>query len=49
MNGQTNFTVKAEPEDFRNTLFLAVELSRATWLEVGNKLMRLPPCSMQAR
>jgi transposase len=32
MNGQTDFTVKAEPEDFKNTLFLAVELSRATWL-----------------
>ena len=32
MNGQTDFTVKAEPEDFKNTLFLAMELSRATWL-----------------
>ena len=32
MNGQTDFTVKAEPEDFNNTLFLAMELSRATWL-----------------
>ena len=30
MNGQTDFTVKAEPEDFKNTLFLAMELSRAT-------------------
>ena len=29
MNGQTDFTVKAEPEDFKNTLFLAMELSRA--------------------
>jgi hypothetical protein len=28
MNGQTDFTVKAEPEDFKNTL--AMELSRAT-------------------
>jgi hypothetical protein len=32
MNGQTDFAVKAEPEDFKNTLFLAMELSRATWL-----------------
>jgi hypothetical protein len=32
MNGQTDFTVKAAPEDFKNTLFLAMELSRATWL-----------------
>jgi hypothetical protein len=32
VNGQTDFTVKAEPEDFKNTLFLAMELSRATWL-----------------
>jgi transposase len=32
MHGQTDFTVKAEPEDFKNTLFLAMELSRATWL-----------------
>ena len=32
MNGQSDFTVKAEPEDFKNTLFLAIELSRATWL-----------------
>jgi hypothetical protein len=32
MNGQTDFTVKAESEDFTNTLVLAVELSRATWL-----------------
>ncbi len=32
MKGQTDFTVKAEPEDFKNTLFLAMELSRATWL-----------------
>jgi transposase len=32
MNGQTNFTVKAESEEFKNTLFLAMELSRATWL-----------------
>jgi hypothetical protein len=32
MTVQTDFTVKAEPEDFRNTLFLAIELSRATWL-----------------
>ena len=31
-NGQTDFTVKAEPEDFKNTLFLAMELSRATCL-----------------
>jgi hypothetical protein len=30
MNGQTDFTVKAEPDDFKNTLFLAMELSRAT-------------------
>src|ERR1700692_2860217 len=32
MNGQTDFTVKAEPDNFKNTLFLAMELSRATWL-----------------
>jgi hypothetical protein len=32
MNGQTDFTVKAELDDFKNTLFLAMELSRATWL-----------------
>lgn len=32
MNGQTDFTAKVEPEDFRNTLFLAMELSRSTWL-----------------
>ena len=32
MNGQTDFSVKAEPDDFKNTLFLAMELSRATWL-----------------
>src|SRR5271154_6019404 len=32
MNGQTNFTVKVAPEDFQSTLFLAMELSRATWL-----------------
>ena len=32
MNGQADFTVKAEPEDFKNTLFLAIELSPATWL-----------------
>jgi hypothetical protein len=32
MNGQTDVTVKAEPEDFKNTPFLAMELSRATWL-----------------
>jgi hypothetical protein len=32
MNDQTDFTVKAESEDFKNTLFLAMELSRATWL-----------------
>ena len=32
MNGQADFTVKTEPEDFKNTLFLAMELSRATWL-----------------
>jgi transposase len=32
MNGQTDFTVKAQPEDFKNTLFLAMELSSATWL-----------------
>ena len=43
MNGQTDFTVKTEPEDFKNTLFLAMELSRATWLvatfapRLGNK------------
>jgi hypothetical protein len=30
MNGQTDFTVKAEPEEFKNILFLAMELSRAT-------------------
>jgi len=29
-NGQTDFTVKAEPDGFRDTLFLAMELSRAT-------------------
>jgi transposase len=44
VNDQSDFTVKAEPEDFRNTLFLAVELSRATWLvatfapRLGNKI-----------
>ncbi len=27
MNGQTEFTVKVEPEEFKNTLFLAMELS----------------------
>jgi hypothetical protein len=32
MNGQTDFTVKTESEDFKNTLFLAMELSRATRL-----------------
>jgi hypothetical protein len=32
MNDQTDFTVKAESEDFKNALFLAMELSRATWL-----------------
>ena len=32
MNGQTDFTAKVEPEDFKNTLFLAMELSRSTWL-----------------
>jgi hypothetical protein len=32
MNDQTDFTVKAEFEDFKNALFLAMELSRATWL-----------------
>jgi hypothetical protein len=32
MTGQTDFTVTAEPEDFNNTRFLAMELSRATWL-----------------
>jgi transposase len=32
MNGQTDFTVKTESEGFNNTLFLAMELSRATWL-----------------
>ena len=32
MSGQTDFTVKAEPDNFKNTLFLAMELSRATWL-----------------
>ncbi len=32
MNSQTDFTVKGESEDFKNTLFLAMELSRATWL-----------------
>jgi hypothetical protein len=32
MNGQTDFTVKVASEDFENTLFLAMELSRATWL-----------------
>jgi hypothetical protein len=31
MNGQTDFTAKVEPEDFKNTLFLAMELSRSTW------------------
>jgi len=29
---QIDFTVKVEPEEFKNTLFLAMELSRATWL-----------------
>jgi transposase len=32
MSGQADFTVKVEPDDFKNTLFLAMELSRATWL-----------------
>ena len=32
MNGQTDFTAKVEPEYFKNTLFLAMELSRSTWL-----------------
>jgi hypothetical protein len=32
MNGQSDFTVKAKPEDFKNTLFLAMKLSRATWV-----------------
>ena len=32
MNGQTDFAAKAERDDFKNTLFLAMELSRATWL-----------------
>jgi hypothetical protein len=27
MNGQTDFTVKAESDDFENTLFLAMELA----------------------
>ena len=30
MNGQTDFTVKAESGDFKNALFLAMELRRAT-------------------
>jgi transposase len=32
MSSEADFTVKAEPDDFKNTLFLAMELSRATWL-----------------
>src|SRR5208282_3628664 len=32
MSGEADFTVKAESQDFKNTLFLAMELSRATWL-----------------
>jgi hypothetical protein len=32
MNGPADFTVKAEPQDLKNTLFPAMELSRATWL-----------------
>ena len=32
MNREANPAVKAEPEHFKNTLFLAMELSRATWL-----------------
>ena len=32
MSGEADFTVKAETDDFKNTLFLAMELSRATWL-----------------
>jgi transposase len=32
MNGQVDLTVKAQPSDFENTLFVAMELSRATWL-----------------
>ena len=32
MSGEPDFTVKAEPHDFKNTFFLAMELSRATWL-----------------
>jgi hypothetical protein len=39
MNGQTDFTVKAESEDFKNTLFLAMELSRATWLVLIGALL----------
>jgi hypothetical protein len=33
MNDQIDFTAKAESAVFKNTLFLAIELSRATWLE----------------
>jgi hypothetical protein len=29
INGQTDFAVKAEPEDFKNSPFLAEELSRS--------------------
>jgi hypothetical protein len=32
MNGQADFAAKAECDDFKNTLFLAMELSRATRL-----------------
>jgi hypothetical protein len=42
MNGQTDFIVKAESEDFKNTLFLAMELSRATWLVATVAAIRLP-------
>jgi hypothetical protein len=30
MSGEADFTVKAEPDDFKNMLFLAMEVSRAT-------------------
>ena len=32
MSAEADFTEKAEPDDFKNTLFRAMEVSRATWL-----------------
>src|SRR6266849_305049 len=52
MNGQADFTVKAEPEGFKDTLFVAMELSRATWLvatfapRLGDKISVLDGASL---